>query len=392
MTSASNISASAAIPTAMTGAFLPVAEPDLSTLEEELVVDAVRSGWVSSIGRYVTEFEETFAEFCGMSRGVATSNGTTALHLALVAAGIGAGDEVIVPSLTFIATAAAVRHAGAEPVLVDCEPEIGTLDPATLEQAIGPKTKAIIVVHLFGHPADMDPIMEIARRRGILVIEDAAEAHGALYKGRVVGSLADISCFSFYGNKVMTTGEGGMVLTNDATLTKRLQFLRDHAMDPGRRYWHPEVGFNYRLTNLQAALGVAQLRRYPEIRARRQAVLDRYQERMQASGLGILVNPSREWATPIPWLVTAILPEHLAGRRDELMAALRRVEIDSRPYFVPAHLQPPYAGCRTVARGGVNGLPQSESLAARGLNLPSSGKLTTADIDRVVSALMDALR
>jgi perosamine synthetase len=372
--------------------FLPVAEPDLGPLEEQLVLEAVRSGWVSSIGAFVTEFEEEFAAFCGAKHGVATSNGTTALHLLLAAAGIGEGDEVVVPSMTFVATAAAVRHAGATPVFADCDPVTGTLDPAAVGRAIGERTKAIIVVHLYGHPADIDPLLAIARSRGVFLFEDAAEAHGARYRGRVVGSLADAACFSFYGNKVITTGEGGMVVCDHPALLARLQFLRDHAMDTERRYWHPEVGFNYRLTNPQAALGVAQLRRFPEITASRQRVFDTYRAAADAAGLDLAFNPQHPWAQPIPWLVCAVLPRDAApSRRDELMMQLRGLGVDTRPYFIPLHLLPPYERCRRYAADGSGELACTESLAARGFNLPSSGKISEADVHRVVGALSELL-
>jgi perosamine synthetase len=377
--------------TALAAPFLPVAEPDLGALEEELVLEAVRSGWVSSLGRFVTEFETSFAAFCGVKHGVATSNGTTALHLCLAAMGIGAGDEVIVPSLTFVATAAAVRHAGATPVFVDCEPEIGTIDAALLERAITPKTRAIIVVHLFGHPANMDPVVAIAKAHGLRVIEDAAEAHGATYKGRRVGDLADASCFSFYGNKVITTGEGGMVLTNEEQLMKRLRLLRDHAMDPTRRYWHAEVGFNYRLTNPLAALGVAQLRRFAEIAGKRQRVLDTYRRLCSEAGLDIKLNPRRSWAEPIPWLVCAILPaDSPAGLRESACDALRSAGVDTRPYFIPLHTLPPYREYRRIGRDGSQ-LSETESLASRGFNLPSSGSLNERDVSRVVDSLKAAM-
>ena len=361
--------------------FLPVAEPDLGPLEEQYILDALRSGWVSSIGTYIKRFEDSFAAFCGVSHGVAVSNGTVAIHLALCAAGIGPGDEVIIPALTFVATAAAVRHAGAEPVFVDSEPEIGTMDPAAVERAIGPRTKAIIPVHLYGHPADMDPILEIASARNLILIEDAAEAHGAKYKGRAVGSMGHMSTFSFYGNKILTTGEGGMVVTNNANLAGRLRFLKDHAMDPNRRYWHPEVGYNYRMTNLQAAMGCAQLERFEELCAKRQRVVNLYREAF--AGSDVTINPAMPWAEPVPWLVCTLLPEGTAREwRDDLMAKLKAAGIDSRPYFHLLCDMPPYHDFRRVGKEE-EALPGAEDLSARGMNLPSLGSLVRADIQRV---------
>jgi len=365
--------------------FLPVAEPDLGPLEEQYLLEAFRSGWISSIGAYIKRFEDAFARFCGVEHGVAVANGTVAIHLALRAANIGPGSEVIIPALTFVATAAAVRHAGAEPVFVDSESEIGTMDPRAVQLAITPRTKAIIPVHLYGHPADMDPILEIARARDLLVIEDAAEAHGAKYKAQVVGSIGHMATFSFYGNKILTTGEGGMVLTNDAKLADRLRFLKDNAMDPKRRYWHPEVGYNYRMTNLQAALGCAQLERFNELCARRQRVLDLYSAAFAARP-DIRFNPSRDWATPVPWLVCPLLPEGTSRKeRDALMAILREAGIDSRPYFHVLSEMPPYHGFRRVGATG-EGLPVAQDLSARGMNLPSAGHLDAADIQRIATA------
>jgi perosamine synthetase len=370
--------------------FIPVAEPDLGPLEERYLLEAFRSGWVSSIGAYVDRFEAAFAAFCGVRHAVAVSNGTAALHVALLAAGVSPGDEVIVPALTFVATAAAVRHAGAEPVFVDSEPEIGTLDPAAVERAVGPRTKAIVPVHLYGHPADMDPILRIARQANLAVVEDAAEAHGASYKGRRVGSLGDLATFSFYGNKILTTGEGGMVVTADKALADRVRFLKDHAMDPQRRYWHPEVGYNYRMTNLQAALGLAQLERFADLCAGRQAVLDLYREIFR--GLPeVRFNPARDWASPVPWLVCALLSERAdAAKRDALMARLKSGGVDSRPYFHPVSAMPPYAGCRRVGADG-DGLPVAEKLSGRGMNLPSLIRLARQDVVRVREAFAAAL-
>lgn len=366
---------------------LPVAEPDLGPLEERYVLDALRSGWVSSIGPYIQRFERQFAEFCEVEQAVAVANGTVALHLALVAAGVGPGDEVIVPALTFVATAAAVRHAGAEPVFVDSEPEIGTLSPAAVERALSSRTKAIIPVHLYGHPADIDPILEIARDRDLTVIEDAAEAHGARYKGRRVGGLGRMATFSFYGNKILTTGEGGMVVTNDGDLAERLRFFKDHAMAPTRRYWHPEVGYNYRMTNLQAALGCAQLERFEELTARREAVLGIYRKDL-ANEPSIRVNPSLPWATPVPWLICALLAEGTSrDERDALLMALKEFGVDSRPYFHPLSEMPPYFAFRRLNAGGGSELPIAADLSARGLNLPSSSNLGAGKIRSVTDTI-----
>lgn len=369
--------------------FLPVAEPDLGQLEEKYLLDAYRSGWISSLGPYIQRFESEFAKFCDAEHAVAVANGTVALHLALLSAGVGPGDEVIVPALTFVATAAAVKQAGAEPVFVDSEPDIGTLDARAVERALSSKTKAIIAVHLYGHPADMDPLLELGRARRITVIEDAAEAHGAEYKGKRVGGIGDIGVFSFYGNKILTTGEGGMVVTNSVELATRTRFLKDHAMDPQRRYWHPEVGFNYRMTNLQAAIGCAQLERFDELRKKRDLVFDTYR-RLIGSGRDIWVMPSRQWARVTPWLVSVTVDNATRAVRDRALTELRQRGIDSRPFFELLSTMPPYADCRRVSSTGA-GTPAAEHLSITGLNLPSGTCLTEADAARVVGALEAAM-
>jgi perosamine synthetase len=358
---------------------LPVAEPDLGPLEERYVLEALRSGWISSMGDFIERFESGFARFCDVPHAVAVTNGTVAIDLALLAAGVGPGDEVIVPALTFVATAAAVRHVGAEPVFVDSVPDIGTLDPAAVERALSPKTKVIIPVHLYGHPADMDPILEMVKGRGIAIIEDAAESHGARYKGRVVGGIGDLATFSFYGNKILTTGEGGMVVTHHEHYAQKVRFYKDHAMDPQRKYWHPEVGFNYRMTNIQAALGCAQLERFDELCRKRRRVVGLYREAL--AGTGISVNPSLPWAEPVPWLVCAILPPGTTrDRRDGLIAALKAAGVDSRPYFHLASGMPPYQRFRRVAARAEGELPVAEDLSARGINLPSLTRLLWEEV------------
>lgn len=355
--------------------FIPIAEPDIGEAEEKYLLDAYRSGWISSLGNYLERFETSFSSYCGAQHGVAVSNGTVALQLALLAAGVGVGDEVIVPSLTFVATAAAVLHTGAKPVFVDCEPEIGTMDPAAFECAITPKTKAVIPVHLYGHPADMDEIMSVAARHNLVVIEDAAEAHGARYKGKLVGSIGHMATFSFYGNKILTTGEGGMVLTSDDRYATKIRFLKDHAMDPSRKYWHPEVGYNFRMTNLQAAIGCAQLERVDDLLEKRRFVVDCYKKELTETP-SVLVNPRRGWAEPVPWLVCAILPKGTTReQRDCLIKDLRARGIDSRPYFNLASDMPPYVSFRTPGD-----LHVSSDLSARGLNLPTSTMLTAESI------------
>ncbi|MEW5912500.1 MAG: DegT/DnrJ/EryC1/StrS family aminotransferase [Thermodesulfobacteriota bacterium] len=365
---------------------IPVARPQLSARERELVLDCVDSAWISSLGRHILEFERSFAQFCGAGYGVATSNGTTALHLALAALGVGPGDEVLVPSLTFVATAASVAYTGARPVFLDSERATYNLDPALIDQAVTPRTKGIIAVHVYGHPANMAPILEAAEAHGLWVVEDAAEAHGAWVdmpgRGwRRVGGLAKAACFSFYGNKIITTGEGGMVLTDDEALVARLRLLRDHGMDPKRPYWHPVVGYNYRMTNLQAALGVAQMERIEDILAHKAAIAAQYNERLAGQD-GLRRPPAEPWARPVNWLYSLLVEPEFPLSRDDLRLFLLSQGVDSRPFFTPLHLLPPYHSGQS--------LPVAEDLARRGISLPSGPAITPAEIDQVCRALVKA--
>jgi len=244
--------------------FIPVANPVLNGNEKKYVLDCLESTWISSSGKYVKRFEEGFANYCCVKHALSCCNGTVALHLALLALGVGPEDEVIVPTLTFVATTNAVSYCGARPVFIDVDQETWNIDPALIEEKITTRTKGIIAVHLYGHPVDMDPIISIAFNHNLFVIEDAAEAHGAKYKGRMIGSISDIATFSFYGNKIITTGEGGMVVTSDDTLANKINQLKESGMDPDKRYWFPTIGYNYRMTNVAAAIGLAQLEKIDE--------------------------------------------------------------------------------------------------------------------------------
>jgi len=359
---------------------IPVSEPSLGDKELEYVTDCILSNWVSSAGKYVEKFELDFAEFCGSQHAIAVSNGTAGLHLALLALGIGPGDEVIVPALTFIATANVVRYAGATPVFVDSTIDTWTMDYEQLESKISPRTRAIIPVHLYGHPANMEPILDIASQHGLFVVEDAAEAHGAEYQGKPVGTFGDVGCFSFYGNKIITTGEGGMVTTNDSSIASTLKRLRDHGMDPGRRYWHTVLGYNYRLTNLQAALGVAQLERVEGILQWKNEVDRIYRDSLSELSNKLTFQREAPWAKSAHWLFTILLkPEANSLSRDELIAALESQGIETRPVFVPLHQQPIYS---TGER-----LPIAEFVSENGLSLPSSASLNHDEISRVVGAI-----
>jgi perosamine synthetase len=359
---------------------IPVAMPSLDGNEAKYVLDCVTSGWVSSRGQYVDRFEADFAAFCGVSDAISCSNGTAALHLALVALGVGPGSEVIVPSLTYIATANAVRYCGATPVFVDSDPNTMNLDPAGVERSITARTKVIIPVHLYGQCADMGPILKMARSAEIAVVEDAAEAHGATYRGRYAGSMGTIGAFSFFGNKIFTTGEGGMVTLNDNALADRIRGLRDQGADPSHRYWHSVIGFNYRMTNLQAALGVAQLERADEFLEARAAIAAWYDDEL-ADLHDLLILPR---AVPgnrhVYWMYTVRLRDQVDLTRDEVMYRLDADGVDTRPSFSPVHLMPPYV---TPAYH----LPVAEAIGARGITLPTYSELSRDDVAYVASRL-----
>jgi perosamine synthetase len=365
--------------------FFPVSRPSLTALESEYVSRAVQSGWVSSIGEFIGAFEIGFARFVGAKHAISVSNGTAALHLALAAIGVGQGDEVIVPDLSFIATANAVLMCGATPVFADIDRENLCLSPADLERCLTPRTRAIVPVHLYGNPADMDAINSFAAQHDLFVIEDAAEAHGAAIHERRVGSLGYCATFSFYGNKLLTTGEGGMITTNDSVLAERCRSLRDHAMSKVKRYWHQERGYNYRITNLQAALGCAQLERADELIEGRRAVCNWYRRELSRVE-GIAVRRASSWATPAPWLMCVEIEGEDGNRRDDLMQRLKEHGVDTRPYFYPMSDMPYFERADT---------PVAHEMAQRGINLPTYVGLTEADvaaIGRVVREEWQALQ
>lgn len=364
--------------------FLPVAIPSLDGNEAKYVLDCVESGWVSSLGKYIPAFEQNFADFCEARYGIAVSNGTVALHLALATLGIGPGDEVIVPTLTFVATANAVRYVGATPVFADSDPRIWTLDPEDVKRKLTSRTKAIIPVHLYGHPVEMQPVMDLARERNLFVIEDAAEAHGALYQNGKVGGIGHLNCFSFYGNKIITTGEGGILTTIDDNLAERARFLRDHAMSPERRYWHTEIGFNFRMTNIQAALGLAQMERIETFIEHKRWLAQRYNQ-LLADVSGITLPPEAAWARSVYWMYSILLDERFPVDRDTFIVCLKQQGIDSRPFFYPIHTLPPYQPTSGY-------FPVAEDISRRGINLPSGMNMQEADVVRVADEIRKCSR
>jgi len=368
---------------------IPVAAPDLTGKEEEYCVNAIRSSWISSTGAYIDCFERDFAKATGAQSAIGVCNGTVALHLALLALDVRPGDEVIVPSLTFIATANAVRYVGAEPVFVDVDPESWCLDPERIEAAVTTRTRGIIAVHLYGHPAEMDAINHLAAIHGFWVIEDAAEAHFASYRGRPVGSLARIGTFSFFGNKIITCGEGGALTVSDPQLEKRIRTLRGQGVDPGRRYYFPVTGYNFRLTNLSCALLCAQLERKEEIVTKRHRVFARYQEQLWSIP-GIGFQPRKNDVEIAPWLFGITVDEKAFGRtRDELMTILAEQGIETRPFFIPLHSLPPY---REESRRRGEMLPHTERLGATGVSLPTYTQLSALNQDIVCDAIRGAKR
>ena len=350
--------------------------------EREYMNRAFDSGWISSKGPFIARFEEEFAKFSGTRHAVSCSNGTTALHLAVRALGICEGDEVIVPNLTFASPLNAVLYERGKPVLVDVNRKYWCIDPDQVKENITEKTKAIVVVHLYGHPADMDPIMDIAREHGLKVIEDCAEAHGATYKGRKVGSIGYLGCFSFYGNKIITTGEGGMVTTNDEAMAEKIHILRDHGMLPSRRYWHEEIGYNYRMTNIQAAIGLAQLESIGEKIEKRRWIARKYSE---------YIGDTAELQTEMPWAFNVYwLPTFIIGgiqdvqSRDSIISILLQNGVESRPVFYPMNEMPPYKYKKKF--------PNSHFISYHGLSLPVSGRFNEDDIKAISEEFNAATR
>lgn len=360
---------------------MSLAQPQLKGNEYKYLMDALLSTWISSTGKYIQRFEETFSGYCGAKYGVATSNGTTALHLALVALGIGEGDEVIVPDITFAATVNAVLYTGATPVIVDIEEESWCIDPVEVEKAITARTKAIIPVHIYGQPCDMGKICDIAKRNNLYIVEDCAEAHGAEWGGKKVGSFGVISCFSFFGNKVITTGEGGMCVTGSEELNEKMRVLRDHGMSKERRYYHEVVGFNYRMTNLQAAIGAAQVERIEEILRWRAELENQYRE-IFADAKGVTMQSNTlDNRKKITWLVSVLVAE---GKRDEILLCLKENGIDTRAFFIPMSEMEIYkkyaANCQ-----------RSKRISKMGMNLPTTYEVNRDSIERIKALLVSKL-
>lgn len=375
---------------------IPVSETVIGKLEEELIAECLRSGWVSSTGKFVDQFEQEWAAYCGREYGIAVSNGTSALHLAVAALGLEPGDEVIIPTFTIISCALAVINAGGIPVLVDCDPDNWCMAVDQIEGKITPQTRALMVVHMYGHPADMNPILQIAERHHLAVIEDAAEAHGAEYldrdshgigQWRRCGSFGTLSTFSFYGNKIITTGEGGMVLTDDPALADKMRSLRNLGFQPSRRFCHDQMGFNFRLTNLQAALGLAQIQRIEEILARKRWQASIYHTHLRdVAGLQLPIEES--WARSVFWMYAVVVAEQRGIDADELARRMREYGVETRPFFLGMHEQPVFRR-RGLFLG--ESYPVAERIARLGLYLPSGLGLTESQLIRVSESVKESL-
>jgi len=357
--------------------------------EEKYVLDAVRTNWISSSGKYISKFEEEFAKFCEAKYGIAVSNGTTALHTALRALKIGPGDEVIVPNFTMIASASSVCHSGAMPVFVDAEPKTWNIDPEKIKEKVTKRTKAIMPVHLFGHPCDMDRIDEIAKKYGLKIVEDAAEAHGAEYRGRKAGNLGNMAAFSFFANKIITTGEGGMIVTNDENLRDRCRSIRDQFFGIERNYIHNEIGFNYRMTNLQAAIGLAQTEKakeYVEMRRRNHSLYKKFLGGLE----GISLQEEEPNAKNVYWMNAVVINPKITGiSRDNLMSKLKEKGIDTRLLFKGMNYQPSLRDFGCDCSGNY---PVSDFLSDNGFYLPSGSGLKEEEIRFICDNIKDLVQ
>ncbi len=376
---------------------IPVNEPALGSREMEYVAECIKTGWISSAGHFIEEFEQKWADYCGMKYGIAVSNGTTALQIAVRSLDLIAGDEVIMPSFTIISCALAVVECGAIPVLVDSDPTTWCMDISQIEAKITPRTKAIMPVHIYGHPVEMDPIFELARKYDLKIVEDAAEVHGAEYLSGFekkepswmkCGGMGHISCFSFYANKLITTGEGGMVLTSDPQLAEKLRGLRNLCFRPERRFYHTELGYNYRLTNIQAAMGLAQLERFDQILDKKRWMGREYTKRLSA--LKVLQLPvEKPWARQVYWMYSLVLDESTGMDAQEFAKRLRAAGVDTRPFFLGMHEQPVFHQRGLFVN---EHYPVAERIARQGLYLPSGLTLTEEQIEQVSSAVFEVLK
>ena len=366
---------------------IPVCEPSVSKREEELVLDCLRTGWISSAGKFIDLFEENWAAYCGMKHGIAVSSGTAALQISMRLLELKPGDEVIMPAFTIISCAQAIVECGGVPVLVDSNPVNWQMDVSQIRQKITPKTRAIMVVHIYGQSADMDPILDIAKEFELLVIEDAAEAHGAEYKGQKCGGLGDVSVFSFYANKLITTGEGGMVLTQSDEFADKARDLRNLCFQKSRRFYHEDLGYNFRMTNIQAALGVAQFERIDQIVERKRSIAQAYSERLKGMR-GIVLPVEESWAKSVYWVYGILLEEGRGVNNKAFAQRLFEQGVDTRPFFLGMHEQPVFYKMGLFIN---EKYLVAERLSRQGLYLPTGLTIKENDIDRVCDAVRRCL-
>jgi perosamine synthetase len=370
---------------------IPVNEPLIGERETAYALDCVRSGWISSEGPYVGRFEQAWAAYCGVGHGIAVTNGTAALYAAFDALRLEAGDEVIMPAFTIIGCAHAIIACGATPVLVDADPRTWCMDVDQVAARVTPRTRAILAVHTYGHPVDMQPLQALAAKHGLRIVEDAAEAHGAEYRGARAGSLGDISCFSFYANKILTTGEGGMVLTDNESLANRVRSYRNMAFRADRRFYHTEFGRNERMTAVQAAIGLAQVEDIDR-RVTRKREIGRCYTALLAGTDGLQLPVEMPWAKNVYWMYGIVLDDSLTFDASTLSERLLRRGVATRPFFVGMHEQPVLRQLGLFAgRSGRERYPVTERIARRGLYLPSGLTLTDEQIDRVATIVREEI-
>lgn len=366
---------------------IPVNEPNLGQKEIDNVMDCLKSGWISSSGKYIEAFEQQWAEYCGMPYGVAVCNGTVALEAAIACLDLQKGDEVIMPSFTIISCALAVVKNGGIPVLVDSEPDTWCMNVSEIEAKITSRTKAIMPVHIYGHPVDMDTILALAQKYNLIIIEDAAEAHGAEYRGIKCGGIGEISCFSFYANKIITTGEGGMVLVRDAKIAEKLRSYRNLCFQPNRRFYHTELGHNYRMTNIQAAIGLAQIEKINSHIEHKRWMADEYNRRL-AKLPNIQLPIEKSWARSVFWMYGLILDKSSGMNAQEFAQKLKMAGVETRPFFFGMHEQPVF-----LNQGYFRDehYPITEQISRQGLYLPSGLTLTIDQIEIVSNVIHEAL-
>ena len=361
---------------------IPVNEPLLDGHELQYVSDCVTSGWISSAGKYISDFERKWADYCGRKHGISVCNGTVALELAVEILDFPQGAEIILPDFTIISCAQAITKAGCVPVVVDCDPDTWCMDVSRIEAAITPKTRAIMPVHIYGHAVDMDPLMNLAKKYNLKVIEDAAEVHGAEYKGKKCGGFGDISCFSFFANKIITTGEGGMILTDSDELAEKLQSYRNLCFQSKQRFLHEEIGHNFRFTNIQAALGLAQLERIEKFVERKREMAQMYNKGL--ASLPVQLPAEKSWAKNVYWMYGLVIDEKTGITAKELAVRLKEKEIETRPFFLGMHEQPVF---RKAGLFEGSSFPITERISRYGLYLPSGQAITDDQINNVVAAL-----